>query len=116
MGSIPGLECCITPALHSLLCPAVTGTLKLAGTVLPFACLLCLTLCLNVLLPCNDVQLLVCYRWVPLLFAVAAVIIGTGHTVLDMVMIHWQVCAASRANLLTITHIQQYCLSSLRVS
>lgn len=63
------------------------------------ACLLCLTLCLNVLLLCNDVQLLVCYRWVPLLFAVAAVIIGTGHTVLDVVMIHWQVCAASRANL-----------------
>ena len=39
-----------------------------------------------------------CGRWVPALFAVAAIIIGTGHTVLDTVLKDAQVGAASYAN------------------
>lgn len=46
----------------------------------------------------NIKALTVCDRWVPALFAVAAVIIGTGHTVLDQIMKDDQVCAANHAN------------------
>ena len=40
---------------------------------------------------CDTVHVPAC-RWVPVLFGLAAVILGTGHTVLDRVAGTWKVC------------------------
>lgn len=54
----------------------------------------------HISLPCNNLAFTKTDRWVPGLFAVAAVIIGTGHTVLDIVLKDGQVGAANHAKLL----------------